>query len=232
MTPLGTTLAVGNATGTRFTQQFFTGDHAAGYDLHSIGIDLDTNSFSSSETLTLRVYSSNEGGTAQSVLYTLTTPWSAGSEIPTSGTVYFTAPDGATLTDNTEYHLVIQGSGNSISDASIATIGGNGQSGEAEWFIGNAYRQNGTLDPFEDSFKMVIRGSQRTNAAPTVADALVDQTATAGSDFLLPVRGKQLRRRRRRRARVHGDAVGRGRPAVLADLHPVDPNLLGQAGER
>ena len=44
---------MGSATGKGATQGFAAGDHAAGYDLHSVGIELTRNEFSSSETLTL-----------------------------------------------------------------------------------------------------------------------------------------------------------------------------------
>ena len=161
---------VGNASGKTATQGFAAGDHAAGYALHSVGIVLDQNGFdTASETLTLSVYSSNEDGTANALVHTLTTPWSSGQDIPEDRTVYFTAPDGATLDADTGYHLVVHGSGNAPADANAGLTQANGQTGEAGWTIEDAYRRNGTLDPGGNSLRIVVRGSERPDTgAPGV----------------------------------------------------------------
>ena len=178
------TYNVGNASGKIATQGFHTGDHSAGYSLHSVGIDLGQNSFSGSETLTLSIYSSNANGTANALVHTLTTPGSSGSEISTEGIVYFTAASGASLDADTDYHVVIHGSGNTQSDATIELTQPDGQTGEANWTIENAYRRYGASDN-PDSFRIAIRGraTGAANNAPTVANALPDQTATAGAAF-------------------------------------------------
>ena len=161
---------VGNASGKTATQGFAAGDHAAGYALHSVGIVLDQNGFdTASETLTLSVYSSNNDGTANALLHTLDTPWSSGQDIPEDRTVYFTAPDGATLDAGTGYHLVVHGSGNASADANAGLTQANGQSGEAGWTIEDAYRRNGTLEAGGNSFRIVVRGSERPDTgAPGV----------------------------------------------------------------
>ena len=161
---------VGNASGKTATQGFAAGDHAAGYDLHSVGIVLDQNGFdTASETLTLSVYSSNSDGTANALVHSLTTPWSSGQDIPEDRTVYFTAPDGATLDAGTGYHLVVHGSGNASADANAGLTQANGQSGEAGWTIEDAYRRNGTPDSQGNSFRIVVRGSERPDTgAPGV----------------------------------------------------------------
>ena len=165
--------AVGNASGKQRTQGFTAGDHAAGYALHSVGIELTRNDFSSSETLTLSVYSSNEDGTANALVHRLTTPWSSGPDIPADGIVYFTAPDGATLDAGTGYHLVIQGSGNSGNDALASYAGGNDQTGGTGWTIEDALRVDGVLDSSGDSYRMVVRGSERPDTgAPGVVSIL------------------------------------------------------------
>ena len=166
---IGTTgYLVGNASGKSATQGFRTGDHAAGYDLHSAGIDIAANRFSGAETLTLSIYSSNNDGTANALVHTLTTPWSVGAEIPNLGTVYFTAA-AATLDADTDYHLVIHGSGNAANDVAVELTSADVQSGKPGWMIEDALRDGGTLNPGGNSFRMVVRGSLRPDtAAPGV----------------------------------------------------------------
>ena len=176
------TFTVGSATGKRATQGFTAGGHAGGYRLHSVGIELDHNDFAGAQTLTLSIYSSNEDGTANALVHELTTPWTSGAEIPTDRIVYFTAAAGANLVAGTRYHVVIHGTG-ATGDARVKISGGNGETGETGWTIEDAFRHNGPLWSSGESFRIAVRGSERTNAAPTVANRLPDQAATVGSDF-------------------------------------------------
>ena len=173
---------VGSATGKRATQGFTAGGHPGGYRLHSVGIELAHNDFAGAQTLTLSIYSSNEDGTANALVHALTTPWTSGAEIPTDGIVYFTAAAGANLVAGTRYHVVIHGTG-ATGDARVETSGGNGETGETGWTIEDAFRHNGALWSTGESFRIAVRGSERTNAAPTVANRLPDQAAIVGSDF-------------------------------------------------
>ena len=170
---------VGNASGKTATQGFAAGDHAAGYALHSVGIELTHNTFSSSETLTLSVYSSNEDGTANALVHSLTTPWSSGSEIPTGGVVYFTAPVGATLDAGAGYHLVIQGSGNEATDAGVSFAGGNDQTGGTGWTIEDALRVDGALDSDGDSLRIVVRGSERPDTGAPGVTSIARQSPSS-----------------------------------------------------
>ena len=150
---------VGGASGKIATQGFRTGGGTQEFKLRSVGIDLSLNDFSGSETLTLSIYSSSADGTANATVHTLTTPWPSGSDIPSVGVVYFTAPADATLAANTDDHVVVHGSGDRGDDAVLELTEANGQTGESGWSIEDAYRRNGSTAGVIDSFKISVRGA-------------------------------------------------------------------------
>ena len=157
---------VGAASGKIATQGFRTGGGTQEFKLRSVGIDLVTNGFSGSETLTLSIYSSNADGTANATVHTLTTPWTSGPDIPSVGAVYFTAPAAATLAANTDYHVVVHGSGDQENDVTLELTIANGQAGEPGWSIEDAYRRNGAITVAQ-SFRISIRGANPAPGAPT-----------------------------------------------------------------
>ena len=151
---------VGNATGTRTSQGFHTGDHPTGYRLTGVSVAIDANSFSGSETLTLKIYDAESNGTPRNELYTLTTP----AGLTAGSAVLFPAPAGAKLEPDTNYHVVFQGSGGSSTDLSVSITDSNDQTGESNWGIENAYRFNENTVGSGRSIKIGVHGA-RNNAA-------------------------------------------------------------------
>ena len=175
-------LPVGGATGTEITQRFRTGGDRAGYALSSVGIKLNRNEFDAMETLNLLIYSSNAAGKADSQLYALTNPYSDGPDLPTTDFVEFTAPAGANLKRNTDYHVVFRGTGNQ-QDANIETTTSDGQTGEPGWSIEDALRVDGSHDSEGRTARIRIKGISRSgidDIAITSTPALAWNTYGAG----------------------------------------------------
>ena len=156
--PWSASYVVGNASGLLATQGFHTGDDPGGYTLSTVGIGLLTNQFSGEETLTLHIYSSNSDGTANALLYTLSPPATPGSAISTPGIVDFTAPVGSTLDPDTDYHVVVQGSGDDGDDARLGMTGSNEETGNPNWTIENFARRDGARNVSRNSFRIRIQG--------------------------------------------------------------------------
>ncbi|WP_419935295.1 putative Ig domain-containing protein [Candidatus Palauibacter sp.] len=102
----------------------------------------------------------------------------------------FTAPANTTLAANTTYWLVTSNSANPNGRGFrvITTFTGDSDSGTAAgWSIGNAnYKTDIRTDGWTTTFFRIlfqIRGTDQTNSAPTVANAIPDQSATAGTAF-------------------------------------------------
>ena len=108
----GQSITAGNLVLHSLGQRFRTGGNAAGYNLASVGIALrslgtDSN-VANTATVTLR--KSTSGGRPGDVVYTFTSPTLAANSVNT-----FTAPDGAVLSANTNYIVVIEETGGSVS---------------------------------------------------------------------------------------------------------------------
>ena len=87
--------------GNERAQAFDTGDHASGYSLESILLDLASIPTSVVGVLTVTVREDNSGSPSGTVLYTLTNP-----SFSSAGLHEFTAPAGAMLDANETYHVV------------------------------------------------------------------------------------------------------------------------------
>ena len=107
----GQSITAGNLVLHSLGQRFRTGGNATGYNLASVGIALrslgtDSN-VANTATVTLRKSTSGRPG---DVVYTLTSPTLAANSVNT-----FTAPDGAVLSANTNYIVVTEETGGSVS---------------------------------------------------------------------------------------------------------------------
>ena len=178
--PWNAAYQVGNASGLLATQGFHTGDNPGGYTLSTVGIGLLANQFSGEETLTLHIYSSNSDGTANALLYTFSPPATPGSAISTPGIVDFTAPVGSTLDPDTDYHVVIQGSGDDGDDATLGLTGSNEETGSPNWTIENFSRHDGARNVARNSFRIHIKGT--INPVPRV---LVSNVGNASANSVL-----------------------------------------------
>lgn len=137
---------------------FHTGDHPAGYDLHSIGFATYESNFSDDETLSLVVCSSQRNGHADRALYTLTPPE---GDLPNRATVYFTAPEGAHLEPDTNYHVAFQTTGDARADLGIRTTDSGAETvgdGESGWTIENGFRGYGDMATL--CFLIDVKGSR------------------------------------------------------------------------
>ena len=117
----GQSNASGNSAQQPLGQRFRTGGNATGYNLASVGIALrslgtDSN-VANTATVTLR--KSTSAGRPGDVVYTFTSPTLAANSVNT-----FTAPDGAVLSANTNYILVIE------STSGIVTVSGTTSAAE------------------------------------------------------------------------------------------------------
>ena len=106
-----------------------------------------------------------------------------------AGTLVFTAPGSTTLAANTTYSLLMTAPGGAVTlDATDSN--GEDSGGAASWSIANALHYERTPNVWEalsdTSYRITIKGTLgtttvSTNNAPTVANAIQDQTATAGT---------------------------------------------------
>ena len=179
----GTSLIVGNRSGTETAQGFGTGRHNAGYLLTGVSVTIAVNSFTGSETATFKIYDSEADGTPKDELYTLITP-----TLTAGATVFFAAPESAKLQPETTYHVVFQGSGNSGHDLSLRLTDSDEQTGAAGWTIEDAYRFNESPTQSGDSVKIDVYGVENNAAtgAPVIAGApRVGLTLTADTAAIM-----------------------------------------------
>ena len=173
---------VGNAGGSSASQGFHTGDYAHGYELRSVGINLEQILFTGSENLSLFIYSANTDGTPNEKIYRLTHPWSHGRKLPIRRIIYFSAPDHTVLEPGTNYLVVFQGSGRFGWDAGLAINSQDGERGEAGWTLENALRSNGVLHRQGDSIKLTVRGKQAQQHTTRATVEAGDNVDTEGGD--------------------------------------------------
>ena len=162
-------------------QRFHTGDYGDGYILHSVGFDLVTNRICGHCFMVASIWSSNEQGRAGEELYRLTNHFPNSRSIPTHNTVYFTAPQGAFLSPDTDYYVSFASSGIGHNNPIILTIanGNLPSTGEPGWRIENFHYDND--DRSYRSVTISVRGTNAPNYPPTGAEGLV--TAVTGSDY-------------------------------------------------
>ncbi len=188
-------LSGGDSSGTDLSQGFTTGSHALGYELASVSIDIETD-LESGETVTLLIYDSETNGTPKSLVHTLTTPGSVPGSFLNGQVIDFAAPTGATLSANTQYHVVFTSNSDAIEDFTIGTtFSGNEDAGAAAgWSIENSHRIDKALITSPNySAKIRIRGEPitPTNNAPVFAATTltrsVAENAAAGTNVGNPI---------------------------------------------
>ena len=165
----------GNATGTLTSQGFGTGSSSAGYLLTSVSVAISRQRFSGTETATFKVYDSENDGTPKNEVYALTTP-----TLTEGATVFFTAPSDATLAANSTYHVVFQGSGNSLSDLALTTTNSNDQTGRTGWTMEDAYRYNERLTRSGRAVMIGIHGEPVDSTPPELDDTTAPVLAADG----------------------------------------------------
>ena len=155
------------------------------YTLSSVAIYLGTRP--GSPTPLVQIYG-DTGGNPGTLVATMTNP----GTIVNSAINSFTAPANITLSASTTYWVVTSnsartnGRGWRVTATSSSTLDSGTATG---WSLGNARFKNDNADTSWTTstfrIRFQIRGTEHTptNAAPTVANAIPDQTATAGTGF-------------------------------------------------
>jgi len=146
-------LEIGNRSGTAVTQSFHTGNYPGGYSLTGVSVLAVQNQLSASETVTFKIYDSENDGTPRNEIYELETP-----TLTANTTVFFAAPAGARLNPDTNYHVAFQSNSNANADLTLALTEANTQTGEANWTIEDAVRYSEDLGTTELAAKISIHG--------------------------------------------------------------------------
>ena len=164
------------------SQGFDTGPNPGGYSLASVGVYVHNEDLEAGETFTVHIYTATSGGAPDDLLYTLTSPASYTDRAVNT----FTAPAGATLDADTDYHVVFEATGNTISDFVIGLMTSNRQDTgtRAGWAIEDALRFNGTLDFSSEGFYISVNGSAIGTEVPSTW-ALVPSGLSDGDKFRL-----------------------------------------------
>ena len=108
-----------------------------------------------------------------------------------AGTLVFTDPASTTLTADTTYTLLIMSPGGDNLILSTTSAAAEDSGGAAGWTIADAYNFKNSSNAWATTssgkaMRITIKGTlgtTTTNTAPTVANTISDQTATAGTVF-------------------------------------------------
>ncbi len=106
-----------------------------------------------------------------------------------AGTLVFTDPSNTTLTANTTYSLLVTSPGGEILRMGITSSDDEDAGGAMGWSIADVYdlKSSGAWQAYVGTrtLRIAIKGtlSSSTNSAPTVATAIPNQTAMAGTAF-------------------------------------------------
>ena len=156
------------------------------YTLSSVGIRVTTQGFGTNPTPLVQIYG-DTGGNPGTLVATMTSP----GTITDNALNIYTAPANTTLSASTTYWVVTSNSRNSGGTGFEVprTTSTSLDSGTAAgWSLGNArWRNDHTLPWSTSTYRILfqIRGTEGTapNNPPMVANAIPDQTATAGTGF-------------------------------------------------
>ena len=160
-------------------QSFTTGTNTKGYELTEVRIRMKTTS-GKTTSVTIR---EDDSGEPDDLLATLSNP----SSLTQNGVNTFTVPTGTTVTlaAETTYWVSVN-EGISSGMAGYAVTVSDGESGESGWSIGDQClwrnSEGNSWGTTNSSLMIAVKGVV-TNAAPTVANAIPDQTATPGTPF-------------------------------------------------
>ena len=146
-----------------FTQSFTTGDHADGYSMSSIAVDLDPVAASGEETITFYLHRATPSGGLGHQVYALETPATL-----ISGENVFAAPADAVLFEDTRYVLAFTTTGNSTFDFSLNRTASNAEDPmrASRWVIEDAVRFEGRLQINGLAFRIDVRGEARSSPIP------------------------------------------------------------------
>ena len=102
-----------------------------------------------------------------------------------AGTLVFRAPANTTLAANTTYSLLVVSPGRQSLTLDVTTSDNEDAGGATDWSIANAfdYKTSTIWTDNSSSWALYITIKGTINNAPTVATAIPDQTATAGTAF-------------------------------------------------
>ena len=106
-----------------------------------------------------------------------------------AGTLVFRAPANTTLAANTTYSLLVTSPGGEQVTLDATTSDNEDAGGATDWSIANTFDYKTSTNVWVNTTRVLYitikgtLGTTTTNAAPTVATAIPDQTATAGTAF-------------------------------------------------
>ena len=176
-----------SVTGSIQSQPFTTGDHPGGYTVTSVEIKIEDLRANARDVKI--VPNANNGEPDLSDVNTVIS-LSSPSSYSANSLNTFTAPANTTLTANTTYHVLVDEAGivaHKIEQTSSSAEDSGGASG---WSIGNTrYWKNTPSESWTTDttkiVKMKVNGYtiSTSNNAPTVANAIPDQRAVAGTAF-------------------------------------------------
>ena len=161
-------------------QAFTTGANAAGYTI--TGVDIQFAGYTGSASYTVSIWTEVSGSPGSSV-DSLTSP----SSLTASALNSYTT-SGIDLAASTTYFVHVDSSSNDNNFLQNTASNNEDSGGQSGWSIadGSVHRNKdgtGTWLAYPRSKKILIKGSAKTNTAPTVANAIPDQAATAGTAF-------------------------------------------------
>ena len=168
-------------------QEFTTGDNSAGYTLSSIEVRLHNVGPVTHTYPTVKVFRGSANGMEVTAL---TAPSTEGVNGHSNYT--YTAPANVTLDAETSYWVVYEGGSNG--GVSITSSTAEDATPASGWSIADKFQRRsasstGSFTDFTDTTVAQIRvngaikSATPTNTAPTVANAIPDQTATEGAAF-------------------------------------------------
>ena len=166
----------------RFSQGFQTGSNPGGYSLDSVGVYFQFEGLEARESFAVHIYTADNTGALGTLVYTLTSPNSY-TDVAVNT---FTAPAGATLDADSDYHVVFEGGGDWVADVILGVAQSNKEDDGSRggWSIEDARRYDAVPFSGGTSFQISVNGT----AIPTdvlSTWALVPTGPVAGDTFRL-----------------------------------------------
>jgi len=210
-------IVAGASASGRITQRFTTGSNTAGYDLSSVGIHIQGDISSSTETITVSVhrFDSSETNNLGDLVATLSTP----STLHEGAVNDFTAPSNTRLLPNTGYLVNIVGVGDNPYDFQIGATNSDAETGAAGWLIENAFRIDGSLSVNSASIMMNVKGSYRILPLIPTLDSAEAFFANGALRYRFDLRLSEGVRIPYREMRDHAFSVTNGRMDGAVRIH-------------
>ena len=180
------------STGKDAVQLFETGNNAGGYTLTSIEFDIYRDGTAATGLPTATLHNVTVVGTSVTLGTAVATLTTSLTFVPVSSSSTYTAPTNTALEPSTTYGVVLEGGPDStIWD--LAMTGDEDATPATGWSIGDqvatrAHDATGvftlaSVGPVQIRVNGEVKTTTPTNNPPTVANAIPDQTATAGRGF-------------------------------------------------